>query len=359
MWLAGGAFAVAAVLSAGGRFPGAGTDSFPAVGSGRAIQGDQILGTRGHDVLQGSSNAEMLFSFGGIDQVSGGDGDDLIDAGNGEDVIDAGPGRDRIRAFDRDRDTIRCGPGEDLAYVDDADLTLDCEELIEARDLSAPPTPDPPSRRETVSRRAGTPSPPIRGTIVLEDESWSCNGPVDLDLVKVRVGPDASGLDAVTIGEGCTGRIGRVEVDTWSGDGIKVQNAGAVAHDLVVESGYVRCHATSGGYHQDGVQVMGGHRLRFRNLTVQCGGAGVNAALFIAKGGSGDSPPTDIVFENGRLGPGAAHTVLLADSERSGVRSTVICPGRYTSLRVRGRVLDPILDGNRELGGASPVCKTK
>ena len=79
------------------------------------------------------------------------------------------------------------------------------------------------------------------------------------------------------LSENCSGRIGRIEVDTWSGDGIKVQNSAPVAHDLVIESGYVRCHSRTSGYHQDGIQAMGGTRITFRGLAVFCGGDGVNA----------------------------------------------------------------------------------
>ena len=76
---------------------------------------------------------------------------------------------------------------------------------------------------------------------------------------------------------------------------------------------------------------MGGERITFRNLHVDCGREGVNAALFIAQGGSEASIPTDVVFEHGVLGPDAAHTILLANAMRSGARNTVICPGRTST----------------------------
>jgi hypothetical protein len=181
---------------------------------------------------------------------------------------------------------------------------------------------------------------------VLVDRAFVCNGPVNIPLVKVTINARSSGLDAVVLGENCSGRIGRVEVDTWSGDGIKVQNAAPVAHDLVIESGYVRCHSRSSGYHQDGIQVMGGTRITFRGLAVFCGGVGTNASLFIARGGSGGSTPTDIVFENGRLGVNAAHTILLATSVRSGARNTVICPGRAHEFEIQSSASSPINSGN-------------
>jgi len=350
---------VVAVLSAGGRLPGTGSDSSSAVGSDSAFRGEEILGTRGHDVLEGTSGRDLLFAFGGDDRIYGGDGSDLIDAGNGHDVITAGPGGDRIRAFDGERDIVRCGEDFDSAYVDDLDLTFDCEDVMETHDLSSPATPDPPTTIETTGDGATAPAPIVRGTVLLEDEAWSCVGPVDVDLVKVRISSKASGVDAVSLGQYCTGRIGRIEIDTWAGDGIKVQNTGEVAHDLVIESGYVACHAATDGYHQDGLQVMGGRRLTFRNMTVTCGGPGVNAALFIAEGGTGGSEPVDIVFENGTLGPGAAHTILLADALRSGARNTVICPGRYSTFRTRSTAVDPIMENNTERAADDPACQTE
>lgn len=191
---------------------------------------------------------------------------------------------------------------------------------------------------------------------MLVDQSYVCDGPVNLNLVKVTINPRSSGLDAVVLGENCSGRIGRIEVNTWSGDGIKVQNSAPVAHDLVIESGYVRCYARSGGYHQDGIQVMGGSRITFRGLSVFCGGDGVNAALFIARGGSGGSTPTDVVFDGGRLGPWAAHTILLATSQRSGVRNSIICPGRAIDLDIQSSASNPINSGNTRVPASDPRC---
>ena len=92
--------------------------------------------------------------------------------------------------------------------------------------------------------------------MILDDVSWSCTEEVDLDLVKVTMRTEVD--DAIRIDQNCSGRIGRIEVETWTADGIKVQNRGTVAHDLVIESGYVKCHDVYGEYHQDGIQVMGG-----------------------------------------------------------------------------------------------------
>ena len=102
-----------------------------------------------------------------------------------------------------------------------------------------------PAREET--DRAGGRT----GEVILVDRPFRCRGPVDLDLVRVTIRTALD--DAIRLDENCTGRIGRVEVETWTADGIVVQNHGAVAHDLVIESGYVKCHAFAEGAHQDGV----------------------------------------------------------------------------------------------------------
>ena len=353
-WVAGAVFAVIAVLSASGHVPGTADQSPSAVNTGSAFHGDDILGTRGHDLLTGTAAGDILFAFGGNDRVYAGDGSDLIDAGQGEDLVSAGPGDDRIRAFDDTADVIYCGPGYDVAFVDPGDVTHDCEELYESDDMSSPSTPDPPQSDDRESGHA--PAPTVRGTISVKDQPWECRGPVDVNLVKVTVSANAADQDAIVLAENCTGRIGRIEIDTWSGDGIKVQNSAPVAHDLVIESGYVQCHSKSGSYHQDGIQAMGGERITFRNLSVDCGGEGVNAALFIAKGGSEDSIPTDVVFENGVLGPDAAHTILLASAKRSGVRNTVICPGRIDTYRVLSSAAAPVDRRNVEPATSDPRC---
>ena len=92
--------------------------------------------------------------------------------------------------------------------------------------------------------------------MILVDQPWSCRGKVNLDLVRVTLKTTVA--DAIQLDQDCNGRVGRVEVETWTADGIKVQNRGTVAHDLVIESGFVKCHAVAGNQHQDGIQAMGG-----------------------------------------------------------------------------------------------------
>jgi len=143
LWIACGVFAVVVVLSVSGRDPEVGSEPLRSHESPR-FRGEEILGTRGADQLQGTPSGDLLFSFGGPDRVTGGDGSDLIDTGNGEDVATAGPGDDRVRAYDGHRDAIDCGDGFDVAYVDALDTTVACEEVVEWADYSLPATPSPP-----------------------------------------------------------------------------------------------------------------------------------------------------------------------------------------------------------------------
>ena len=101
---------------------------------------------------------------------------------------------------------------------------------------SLPRTPMASTRRTVLRGRVD----PTGNLAVLVNKSCNCNANVNLDLVKVTMW--TIDVDSVVFNTGCTGRIGRVEVDTWTGDGVKVTNASAnAAHDLVVESGYTSC----------------------------------------------------------------------------------------------------------------------
>ena len=183
------------------------------------------------------------------------------------------------------------------------------------------------------------------------DRAWVCRGPVNLDLVTVTMRNANS--DAVVLGSGCTGRIGRVEVQTWTQDGIKVQNYGSVAHDLVIDSGFVKCHDVAGDYHQDGIHVMGGRNITFRNLRVDCLG---NANLYLSEGGQEASTPTDVVCESCVFGPNSGQTLYYAVSMRSGARDTTICTGRFRAIRVDPGAESIVRAENTVLPHDDPSC---
>jgi len=179
--------------------------------------------------------------------------------------------------------------------------------------------------------------------VTLVDQTWTCSGRVNLNLVKVTM--RSAGTDAIRLGDGCTGRIGRIEIDTWREDGVKIQNgSSSAARDLVIESGYIECHAIANGAHQDGVQAMGGSRITFRGLTIDCLG---NSNFFVNRGGGGSTKPTSIVCEGCLLGPRSSTTIRVNDAAYSGARSSSFCPGRNltefwgdpTSINVSNTIL--------------------
>lgn len=190
-----------------------------------------------------------------------------------------------------------------------------------------------------------------RAVRILRERAFECTGPVDLDLVRVTMRENVE--DAIALDANCTGRIGRIEVDTWTADGIKVQNHGNVAHDLVIESGYVKCHDVFGEYHQDGVHVMGGRAITFRDLRVDCLG---NSNFFLAKGGLRASTPTDVICEGCIFGPNAGQTLFWAESIRSGARGTTICTGRFRATRVEEGAEDRVDTQNEVLAHDDPTC---
>ena len=131
---------------------------------------------------------------------------------------------------------------------------------------SRPRTPTAPA---PPNRAAWEIFPASNRRFILANETWYCDGPVDVDLVKVTI-TNGGNLDAVRF-DSCSGRVGRVEIDTNGLDGLKVRNIEPVAHDLTIEGGYVRCADRPEEAHQDGIQAIGGRRVTFRNLVIWCG----------------------------------------------------------------------------------------
>jgi hypothetical protein len=199
------------------------------------------------------------------------------------------------------------------------------------------------------------PSPPVSGgpkAIVQTDHTWVCSSAVDLTSVTVTMTPSASGSgdarDAVHLQPGCTGTIGRIDVTTSVADGIKVA---AGVHDLVVGGGKIRCLAKAPVLHQDGIQVLGGERITFKNMNVDCGrpdASLVNSNLFINMAGRATTPPTDVVCDSCTFGGDAAHTVLVQTSVRSGVLDSTLCRAKYPrlTLTIGSAAVDPVNTGN-------------
>ncbi len=189
--------------------------------------------------------------------------------------------------------------------------------------------------------------------VISVDKTWTCKGPIDVALVKVTITSKAIGSraneDAVHLRPGCTGRIGRLEVSQWAGDGVKVAEG---AHDLTIGGGSIRCFAKAPVLHQDGIQVLGGSNIVFHGLSIDCGRQQdrlVNSNLFIKQAGKSLHPPTDVVCDGCFLGGFAAHTASIQASLRSGLRNSTLCYARFPQLTldVGADASSPVSSGNR------------
>jgi hypothetical protein len=172
--------------------------------------------------------------------------------------------------------------------------------------------------------------------IVRFNHTWTCTSHVDVDLVRVTMSPQSVGdrknEDAVHLRDGCTGQIGRLVIDQWAGDGVKIAQG---VHDLTVDGGSITCHAKAPELHQDGIQVLGGAHILFRGVRIDCGREHdrlVNSNLFIKEAGRSTAPPTDVVCDGCRFGGWAAHTVDIQASVDSGIRNSTLCPARFPRL---------------------------
>jgi Ca2+-binding RTX toxin-like protein len=97
---------------------------------------DKLRGRRGGDVLRGMRGDDCLGGARGGDRLSGGDDDDNLRGARGEDNLIGGEGADGFRggkgpdtlkSADGKAETVRCGPGRDVAMVDPTDTTRACE----------------------------------------------------------------------------------------------------------------------------------------------------------------------------------------------------------------------------------------
>jgi hypothetical protein len=306
---------------------------------------DVIRGTSGADLIRGLAGNDQLFGLRGADRLEGGPGSDSLTGGPGDDMLTGGLGKDTLIG-DQGTDTILGGDGDDEILAEDGtDEVVDCGSGFDS--VRTADEGDEFRACELMHPNLV----PNAGTVELVDQTWECSEPVNLDLVKVtmQVGQD----DAINILPGCTGLIGRIEVDTWTNDGIKVQWSEPQPHDLVVLGGYVNCHSRALLAHQDGIQVMGGQRLIFRDLVVNCTSR-PNAQLFIS--GVNGAVPTDVVCDRCFLGTGAASTLFVAESLRSGARNSTICAGVHFDVRVGNDARDVVNARNRVLPATHARC---
>jgi metallophosphoesterase (TIGR03767 family) len=87
----------------------------------RAAQRQEVEGTAGDDELSGTA---------GSDRIRGLEGDDRLSGEGGDDCLKGGRGDDRVKARDGFSETVRCGPGNDIAIVDESDTVKGCNRTI-------------------------------------------------------------------------------------------------------------------------------------------------------------------------------------------------------------------------------------
>lgn len=95
------------------------------------LQGPDLLrGERGNDILDGGPGDDILIGGPGRDMYTGGDGHDQVIVEGGPSRISTGRGDDIVRARNRKRDAISCGPGHDVVVADRIDrVAPDCERV--------------------------------------------------------------------------------------------------------------------------------------------------------------------------------------------------------------------------------------
>lgn len=177
------------------------------------------------------------------------------------------------------------------------------------------------------------------GTIKLHDQGWYCGGRVDVDRLEITI--RRAVIDAVEFGRGCTGRIGELVVAQYQTDGVKVT---AGAYDLVVEKGMIECLGQKAGGHQDGVQAMGGTRITFKDLRIDCPTR--SSGFFVRTGGRADELPTDVVCEDCWI-LGGGYSVRINESVRSGIRDSTVCTGKFGGVKILEGAVEPVDEGNR------------
>lgn len=221
---------------------------------------------------------------------------------------------------------------------DPVTVTQTVTETVEIPPPTSPPTT--PTDTTPTDTTPTTPTNPTENNLIVNNRRWTCRGLVNYDLVKVTIDdPSLNRTDAVLLASGCTGHIGRLEIDTNNADGMHV---GAFAHDITIDSGYIHSHGVCsicGPVHVDGIQFLGGQRITMRNLDINYPTA-TNAAIYYNTGSGGQDRPTDNVCEGCtiRRGSDRNRVVRIYNSTRSGVRnSTIYYCGNRDQCEAGGR----------------------
>jgi RTX calcium-binding nonapeptide repeat (4 copies) len=90
-----------------------------------------IKGDDGPNTLVGTPKGDAIYGYGGADRIRGRSGADALYLGGGQDHGHGGHGDDYVRAVDRSKDDISCGPGSDRARANPGDAIEEgCEKVI-------------------------------------------------------------------------------------------------------------------------------------------------------------------------------------------------------------------------------------
>lgn len=105
----------------------------------------ELIGSRRDDVLTSYDDADVVHGRAGADVIEAGLGDDRVIGGPGRDTINAdagsgscnflvcrvGSGNDLVLVRDGERDSVRCGHGDDRVIADRGDVVAaDCERVV-------------------------------------------------------------------------------------------------------------------------------------------------------------------------------------------------------------------------------------
>jgi CSLREA domain-containing protein len=82
------------------------------------------------NLIKGTGKADRLTGTAGSDRITGLKGNDRLRGQAGADCLSAGPGKDVVKARDKTRDVVKCGPGRDRVFADKIDkVAKDCERV--------------------------------------------------------------------------------------------------------------------------------------------------------------------------------------------------------------------------------------
>ena len=198
-------------------------------------------------------------------------------------------------------------------------------------------------------------------TVINTTRSWQCSGrlrsfgPLPVKVVS-RI-PNPGTADAIRL-IGCYGDGNAATVDLILdvrgnggnlGTGYDAVKVGQSAHDLVV-TGNADCGAPRGGIHQDGVQVMSGRRIQFRDFRSgvpsrgewTCWGSGGGFFVSHVNG----TRPTDVVCVRCRIAS-FNQSMRIQSSLRSGARSSVFGFSRSYGIFIAPAADAPVNRNNR------------